>query len=866
MAESDSLDALKPFGAARRFLRIHVEGQPGLLVERMRGRESINEGCRFDVLCLSRSASIDPRLLIGKPTSLHIATADGSRRRWHGHVTRAASLGADGGFARYRLRLESALAFLKQRRNTLIFQDRTALEVIERVFGNYSELRWRSAVSAELRTRPICTQHRESDFSFVTRLLAEEGLSYRIEHEQEAHGRAPGHIVVVFDRDASLAMPAGNPSQVRFHRADATEDADAITAFAERLRVTSDVMTASSWAAAQVQAVAASASTPYDGDRPGLPVLERFDAGRAHAFDRTNQARRYAQHQLDAMRAGARRFRGEGSQRTLSPGARYTLTAHPTLSGQAFVVLSVEHRATNNLRPFAGTTVLADEDGIAGGSYRNRFAAVPAGVPIAPRFSYKPTAAGCQAATVVGTRGESLTSTRDHQVRVQFHWQRGKTPLPGGLTDTGSRADQAGHAPADASSGTWVRVAEALAGANYGHSFIPRIGDEVLVGFDAGDIDRPVIIGSLYNASAPPPFATGAEGDAQHRAAVSGIRTRDIRGGPSACWTLDDAAGQLGQRLSHSLADSRLELGQVPGSPRRSGDGEGFRLATQGWTAIRSGEGLLLSSATRSAARSTQMDARGAVDQLKAAHAAAVRMREAADATAALAPGTGAAVQKLTGVISPAENAKYHGPVGGQASTRPQGDRRSGGEPVERFDQPALLLESPASIAVTTGGSTASFAGGGQHLAARHDAHLAAGATVSAASGGATGLYVEEGGMKIVANRGPVRVRAAMSRMQIIANQDVHVTSTTERIDVIARNRIVLRADGATVTLDGTDLSFACPGNFTVRSATHRWLDGEAQPAAPSDATDHALPRGNDARASIAKTGTRRRSDDGANE
>jgi type VI secretion system secreted protein VgrG len=53
------------------------------------------------------------------------------------------------------------------------------------------------------------------------------------------------------------------------------------------------------------------------------------------------------------------------------------------------------------------------------------------------------------------------TTTRDHQVKIQFAWQRGPGANAGGLEhDT----DERGNAPGDDRSGTWVRVAEALAG------------------------------------------------------------------------------------------------------------------------------------------------------------------------------------------------------------------------------------------------------------------------------------------------------------------------------------------------------------------------------------------------------------------
>lgn len=52
----------------------------------------------------------------------------------------------------------------------------------------------------------------------------------------------------------------------------------------------------------------------------------------------------------------------------------------------------------------------------------------------------------------------------------------------------------------------WARVAVPLAGIAHGFYFIPNLGDEVLVAFEHGELNAPYIIGSLWNASAPPPL------------------------------------------------------------------------------------------------------------------------------------------------------------------------------------------------------------------------------------------------------------------------------------------------------------------------------------------------------------------------
>jgi len=46
-----------------------------------------------------------------------------------------------------------------------------------------------------------------------------------------------------------------------------------------------------------------------------------------------------------------------------------------------------------------------------------------------------------------------------------------------------------------------VRVAQIWAGKNRGAAFLPRIGDEVLITYEDGDPDRPVVVGSVYNGA-----------------------------------------------------------------------------------------------------------------------------------------------------------------------------------------------------------------------------------------------------------------------------------------------------------------------------------------------------------------------------
>ncbi len=67
----------------------------------------------------------------------------------------------------------------------------------------------------------------------------------------------------------------------------------------------------------------------------------------------------------------------------------------------------------------------------------------------------------------------------------------------------------------------WARIATLMAGKERGSFFIPEVGDEVLVAFEHGELDRPYILGMLWNADDPPPQQMDAEGQNDVRAIQS---------------------------------------------------------------------------------------------------------------------------------------------------------------------------------------------------------------------------------------------------------------------------------------------------------------------------------------------------------
>jgi phage baseplate assembly protein gpV len=96
-------------------------------------------------------------------------------------------------------------------------------------------------------------------------------------------------------------------------------------------------------------------------------------------------------------------------------------------------------------------------------------------------FGWQPAAAkddkiyGVAIATVV----ENVDLTGEARVQVRLPWAPGFEP--------------------------WARLATMMAGMGRGSFFVPQIGEEVVVGFNHGDIREPFILGALWNTLDRPP-------------------------------------------------------------------------------------------------------------------------------------------------------------------------------------------------------------------------------------------------------------------------------------------------------------------------------------------------------------------------
>lgn len=706
-ALSDAFSAL--FSSESRLYRLQAEGvAAGLLVESWSQREALSQPWELQISTLSTNARLDIHALLGQKVTLLTKLSDGrSEHPRSGIVTAASALGADGGFARYQLTVQPWLALLAYGARSAVWQEKSLTEIIDSVFGAYSHngaglaaWAWSPCALQHLAQshqgghRSYTVQYRETDLAFVSRLLAREGLVYRFEVDQEA---PLGHkLIILADTTQAASCPEDTTSAaaggIRFHRASSQEQQDAIQVFGGLRQLQAANAVTSVWDYKLKRSVAASVPTAAAFGGPNASRISQFDAQADYQFANEADAQRAMTIAQQALEARHKTWVGRSTVRTLGAGQQFQLTQSTldvlaALSGgksgsdqTRFLVTQAIHAGINNLPKDLSARIAAALDGVntlsPGGEgrgeglgeeattapladwvsaevaeqahksgYGNSFEAIRAYVPWRVALYGEqgqalyptPRPGGPLTATVVGPNGETSASgageihtDRLGRIRIRFDFQ----------------SNQAQTQPANSSNAsTWVRVMQRFAAGGMGWQFIPRVGQEVLVDFMDGVIERPIVIAALYNGqgeagTAPTPGGQAAETDttalahsSDHRpgaqgnrigsghspawhgagsaaatagsngqnnaSALNGIKTQEFGGQGYNQLVFDDSNGQLRVQLSTTQHGTQLNLGHLihqADNHRGSLRGAGFELRTDAYGAIRAASGVLLTT------------------------------------------------------------------------------------------------------------------------------------------------------------------------------------------------------------------------------------------------------------------------------
>jgi type VI secretion system secreted protein VgrG len=444
---STALDPSQTTGAALFALWAGTFQGRDLTVVSFHGRETISRPFVFDVFVL---APPDTELLdsplLGQPATLIIQNPGSDARVVQGVIETIEPHGTSsvkGRFA-YRLRLVPRLRLLKWRTTSRIFQGMSVPDIVAAVLASAAvPVPASFKLSGTYALRSYCLQHQESDFAFVERLLAEEGIFYFFDHPSGSPDALTGgdpstlsETVVFIDSadgyppiaatDASAA-PADPLAAAATGAAGAAGASPTLTFQpGEGMRAATDD-DVHAFTLKRTMRSNAAMLRDYDYRRPLLDLRAEatIDASdpaagpaglRVYAhrgdYDEPDVTPARAESRLDQHRRKTTEGGGETSCRRLLPGHRFTLQAdvQPSLAGE-YVLTQVDHEGHVPEHSPHGTR-----------TYVSRFRCVPAAVPYRPKRPKPRLRQVLETATVTGPDSADIYTDGYGRIKVQFPW------------------------------------------------------------------------------------------------------------------------------------------------------------------------------------------------------------------------------------------------------------------------------------------------------------------------------------------------------------------------------------------------------------------------------------------------------------
>nr|WP_180204935.1 type VI secretion system Vgr family protein [Pseudomonas sp. SbOxS1]NYU04930.1 type VI secretion system tip protein VgrG [Pseudomonas sp. SbOxS1] len=559
------------------------------------GEERLSQPFTYRVEFTSTEQDLAAEHLLGKDASFSLYAAQQPPvikglptpeikplRTLNGVITGLKRLSASVDEARYELTLQPRLALLERGRQYRIYQQQSVPEIVESILRSRHDFRGQDflfRLAREYPRREQVMQYGESDLAFISRLLAEVGIWYRLTSDQRLHidvvEFCDGQRGYQFDVELPNFSPAGLSSS----------DEDGVWGLQTRHQVveknvnirTYQPLDASAHLDADVDQTRGAKITYGEAYHYAEPYRVLGGAYDQHEDLESESGYFYALLRHERYLNEQTQLSGISSSATLAPGQVLTITGGG--APQAFTprcaIVAVRTRAARDV------------------SFECRFEAMPYSETLCfrPPLLAKPQIAGTVPARVTSGEAHDKYAEIDLQGRYKVNFLFDRDPWKLGEESM------------------WLRQARTYAGDTHGLHLPLICGTEVAIAFEQGDPDRPYIAHALH--------------DSEHPDHVT-LRNRDytrnvLRTPANNKLRMEDLRGQEHVKLSTEYGGkSQLNLGHLVDAKKQK-RGEGFELRSDGHGALRAGKGLFISADEQPKAQGQVLDMQAALARLQQA-------------------------------------------------------------------------------------------------------------------------------------------------------------------------------------------------------------------------------------------------------
>ena len=376
-------------------------------------------------------------------------------------------------------------ALLSDNQTCKSFEDKTLNDIINDVIDDYSDHLDSEVDSRFTDTIPYCVQYNETNYQFLQRLARRYGEWLYNDGERIVFGNLPeGETVKLaypsqdipsYNVDLNMQHVAFNHVASSYNSYDANQKEGV-----EEMQKEYNTLSEQVFQASQNCYV--------------KPTLQNLHSGGfANSDGRETILNVSTKTQARGQKAGMLTYSGNTYCSKLKIGSTLLIVDNyitNSASNEKSKVNQDEILITELVHYFS-----ADE------TYSNHFVGVPSACDYPPysNSDVYPVAQSCRAKVTDNEDPNNLG-----RIRVQFDWQV--------LLD-------------DEMMTPWLRMAQPYAGGGIGFSFIPEIGEEVMIDFEGGNAERPYVKGTLYNGVGDPDGKWLPNNNSSNQ--IKAIRTRN---------------------------------------------------------------------------------------------------------------------------------------------------------------------------------------------------------------------------------------------------------------------------------------------------------------------------------------------------
>jgi len=450
-------------------------GKDVLLFRRMAGVEELGRIFQYELELCSENQDIKFDDIIGQNVTVRMNYDDSEARYINGVLSRFSRTQEVEDLTYYQATIVPSLWMLTRTADCRIYQNMDAVAIIKDVLKEQgiTDVEYKLG-STTFPTREFTVMYRESYFNFISRLMEQEGIYYYFTHGDGKH-------TLVLINASSLHEARPGFETMEFNPRDrGSIDQDSIYYWIEMGQF--DANKFSYW---DYNLETPKSNLEGSGEVPRnytIPEsLSRFDY--PGMYSEAGDGAAYAKYRAEEFQVDYQTFKAESIIRGTACGALFAMTNYPLASQNTDYIITA---TTINVVGDDYTTAPIDDQKL--DPFKCSFTAIRKTEQFrSERITPWPTVKGPQTAVVVGESGQEIHTDEYGRIRVQFHWDR--------------------YGGKNQDSSCFIRLAQNWAGKNWGAVMLPRIGHEVVVEFLEGNPDRPIVVGSLYNADNKPPYA-----------------------------------------------------------------------------------------------------------------------------------------------------------------------------------------------------------------------------------------------------------------------------------------------------------------------------------------------------------------------